>query len=252
MEVVHGLKTWRRETPSLDQLRHFIVRNRCSRPRSRCPTGWPRLDQALGGGFLASSVHELLAGKPAAITLTIALRVAAGRLKPEGKEPRTRINSAYSAPRHRTDRQIIYVDTPGDFYPPAAAQIGVPLERLWRVQAVRLNDAVWVCEQALRCAGVSAVVAFLPRLERAASRRLQLAAESGGGIGLFLRPDGVQEPTFAASRLRFDPLPDGEGVRTLVTVLKLRESGPVPPFVLDESPSRQPQRDPFATAAGRA
>jgi protein ImuA len=58
-------------------------------------------------------------------------------------------------------------------------------------------DEVWALTECLRCRGVAAVVAALPerrrgsgrrrRLSRVEARRLRLAAERGGGVGLLLR-----------------------------------------------------------------
>jgi cell division inhibitor SulA len=83
-------------------------------------------------------------------------------------------------------RWIFYIDRTGDFYPPAAAQLGVPLGQLLVVRVTRPTEVLWVCEQALRCRAVAAVIAPLPSIDSYASRRLQLAAEAGGGLGLLI------------------------------------------------------------------
>jgi protein ImuA len=209
------------------------------RSASRCPSGLPALDAALGGGFARGHVHELvtsplLARSDGAAAHTVALLTATRAAARRG--------------------WILYVDTTRDLYPPGAGRLGVPLGRLLVVRATRGLDALWVCEQALRSPGVAAVVAPLQRLDAGASRRLQLAAEAGGGLGLLLRsePRGVpaaaksrtatasdlrsqaHEPTFSFTRVRFDPLPgDTEARRLLVTVLKLREGRPPEPFVME-------------------
>jgi len=159
-------------------------------------------------------VHELLAPVDGAPVRSVAL-LAAGR----------------AAGEHRW---ILYVDTGGDFYPPGAAQLGVPLERLLVVRAARRVDALWVSEQALRCRAVAAVVLPVRRVDAYISRRLQLAAESGGGLGLVIQSEPRPGHTFAASRLRLDPLlGEAETRRVLVSVLKLREGRPPEPFVLE-------------------
>ena len=74
----------------------------------------------------------------------------------------------------------------------------------------------------------------LRSLDARVSRRLQLAAETGGNLGLLIRSDIRGGPTFAASRLRFEPLPGAAcGRRLLVSVLKLREGRLPPPFELE-------------------
>ncbi|MEN1705087.1 MAG: hypothetical protein AAGJ54_06180 [Planctomycetota bacterium] len=47
---------------------------------------------------------------------------------------------------------------------------------------------MWAIDQALRCPGVAAVIADGRGFSMAESRRLQLAAAVGGGIGLIARP----------------------------------------------------------------
>ncbi|MBU0638616.1 MAG: hypothetical protein KKB50_07110 [Planctomycetes bacterium] len=181
---------------------------------ARCPSGLPALDRILGGGFPVASLHELLASGGSAAVWTVALMTA------------TR-----AAGRHRW---ILYLDTAGDFYPPGVAQLGVPLGRLLVIRTRRQSEALWVCEQALRCRAVAAVVAPLRRLDTRVSRRLQLAAENGGGLALVIRTEASHGHTFAATRLRFEPLVGATELRRmLVTVLKLREGRPAEPFVLE-------------------
>ncbi|MGE0478955.1 MAG: ImuA family protein [Phycisphaerae bacterium] len=179
----------------------------------RCPSGLAALDAALDGGFWRAAVHELLDPSGAAAVRTVALRVAA--------------HAAGAA------EWILWLDAAGDFYPPPAAALA-PLGRLIVVRARAPSERVWVCEQALRCRAVAAVVAPLSQLDAHVSRRLQVAAEIGGGLGLLLRSDARPGHTFAAVRLRFDPLPGATTIRRAqVTVLKLREGKPARPFVLE-------------------
>ncbi|MCS7033380.1 MAG: hypothetical protein NZ561_05210, partial [Phycisphaerae bacterium] len=60
--------------------------------------------------------------------------------------------------------------------------------RLWILHPRDPFEELWALAECLRCRAVAATVALLPaRLHRNDVRRLQLAAERGGGIGLFLR-----------------------------------------------------------------
>jgi len=82
------------------------------------------------------------------------------------------------------------------FYPPAAIALGVPADRMVVVtkqpQHTRA-DMIWAIDQALRCDAVAAVWAELgPWLSDRDARRLQLAAETGGTVGLFIRPADVR------------------------------------------------------------
>lgn len=106
-------------------------------------------------------------------------------------------------------RAIVFVDTWGDFYPPAVARFGLDPERLIVIRSVNKRDAFWAVDQCLRCPAVAAVIAPLSRLGERESRRLQLAAESSGAIGLLLRSDPphsntTQTRSFAAVRLHIE------------------------------------------------
>ncbi len=169
--------------------------------RSLWPSGLSVLDAALGGGFARGSVHELIGPDEAPLRM-LALRLAA-RVLATGL-PRAPAESEKQA--SPTGVWGVYIDSTGDFYPPSAARIGVPLGRLVVLRVRRAVDAFWACEQALRCRAVGVVVFPIRRLESTQSRRLQLAAEVGGGLGFLLRPDEAASPTFSATRLRIEPV----------------------------------------------
>ena len=109
-------------------------------------------------------------------------------------------------------RRVVWVDPLRTFYPPAAQ---TPLRKLCVVRP-RREDTVWTAIECLRCRQIGAVVApILSGPTRVEVRRLQLAAEQGGGIGLIFRPNSVSAGVHiyaAATRWLVSPAP---GERTI-------------------------------------
>jgi protein ImuA len=143
-------------------------------------TGLPAIDALLpGGSFAAGAVHEVLSGTDTpSFLLPILVARAAARLG-----------------------RVAWCDELRQLYPPAVAALGLPLDRLLVLRPAGPVDALWAMTECLRCRGIGACVAVLPRISRIAARKLQLAAERGGGIGLVLRPAGaVSWPYAAATR----------------------------------------------------
>ncbi len=96
----------------------------------------------------------------------------------------------------------------GTFYPPAVAGWEIDLRRLVILRPGNAADEIWAIDQALRCSSVAAVWAWLPKLNERDFRRLQLAAEQGGCLGLLLRPARLRgKPTWADIQLLVEPLP---------------------------------------------
>ena len=103
---------------------------------------------------------------------------------------------------------LVVLDQARQFYPPAAARLGIELDKMIVVQTPREADNRWALDQALRCPAVAAVLAWPEQLDGRTFRRLQLAAEEGGGLGLLVRPQHARhEPSWADVRLRVEPLP---------------------------------------------
>lgn len=103
---------------------------------------------------------------------------------------------------------LMVLDSQREFYPPAAARLGIDLERLVVVHPTTTADEHWALDQSLRCRGVAAVLAWPAKLDGRTFRRLQLAAEEGGGLGLFIRPDAARNvPSWADVRLWIEPVP---------------------------------------------
>lgn len=75
------------------------------------------------------------------------------------------------------------------------------------VSPSRREERIWAIDCALRCPGVGVVVANASGLTMPESRRLQLAAEAGGTLGLLLRPPReLASLSVARTRWRLRPL----------------------------------------------
>lgn len=211
-----------------------LLRSRWRPIDDRVASGIDALDAALGGGFARAAIHELIAPLPGSAAWSLAFRVAARAIV--------------------ATRRVIFVNAHGDLYPPAVERLGLPLDRLIVVGARQAMDVLWTCEQALRCRAIAALIVPLGELDPYLSRRLQLAAEAGGGIGLLLRQPresngleahrtgpqpqhencGIGGRTFAASRLLIEPMPAPPRERRVrVRVLRLREAPPGAVVTLD-------------------
>lgn len=140
-------------------------------------TGLEALDAlAPGGAFARGAVHELLADRKEGTPLFAAMLLARG-----------------AAPL-----VTIWCDPNRELYPPALIPHGIDLKRLYLLRA-NPADLTWAITECLRCKGVGAVVAPVQKLSRLEARRLQLAAEQGGGVGILLRPTGPGSDIYAAA-----------------------------------------------------
>jgi protein ImuA len=99
----------------------------------------------------------------------------------------------------RPMQPIVWSDPHGEFYPPALAARGFDLKNLYLLHPQSDADQSWAITEALRCPGVAAVVASPRRLSRIEARRLQLAAERGGSVGILMRPRDRNSSIYAAA-----------------------------------------------------
>ncbi len=154
-------------------------------------TGIPELDDlAPAGGFARGAVHEILSDPAQGEPLSFALLLARAACDPQRGDEALRLPGAgFSAP-WKPAAPMVWCDPARRLYPPALAAAGVSLERLFILRPTTPADLIWTIAESLRCKGVGATVAGVSHLSRIQARRLQLAAESGGGVGLLLSPGG--------------------------------------------------------------
>src|SRR2546430_2419800 len=183
---------------SVDELRQRIQRlsGGPSRGRDVLPFGIDVIDRVLpGGGLAAGALHEVAGGGNGAIDGAAAALFAAGIAA-------------------RTIGKVLWCVTRQDLFAPALAQAGLHPDRVIYVEAGD-DKALLACfEEGLRHGGLGAVVAEAARLSMTASRRLQLAAETSGAVGIAVRrwrrqTEAVDfgQPTASVTRWRVSALP---------------------------------------------
>lgn len=172
------------------------IEGRNRRATSVLPFGIATVDARLpGGGLALGALHEVAGGGNAAIDGAAAALFAAGIAA-------------------RTKGQVLWCITRPDLFAPGLAQAGLASDRVIYVEAGEDKVVLACMEEGLRHGGLGAVVGEIARLSMTASRRLQLAAEETGSIGIALRrwrrqTDAVDfgQPTAATTRWRVSVLP---------------------------------------------
>lgn len=181
----------------IEQLRDRI--ERLAAPRSGRDTlafGVDEIDRVLpGGGLAVGALHEVAGGGNGSVHGAAAALFAAGIAG-------------------RTKGKVLWCFTRADLFAPAVAQAGLPASRVIFVECGDEKTVLACFEEGLRHKGLGAAVAEVARLSMTGSRRLQLAAEASGTIGIAIRRWRRQaeaadfgQPTAATTRWRVTALP---------------------------------------------
>src|SRR5882672_952810 len=166
--------------PVLKALRERIqcLEGGAARHRTVLPFGINAIDQHLPeGGLALGALHEVAGGGNGAIDGAAAALFTAGIAA-------------------RTRGRVLWCVTRQDLFAPALALAGLASDRVIYVEAGDEKSVLACFEEGLRHGrlhgglhgGFGAVVAEVARLSMTASRRLQLAAEGSGAIGIAIRP----------------------------------------------------------------
>ena len=114
----------------------------------------------------------------------------------------------------RSRGHVLWCLTERDLFAPALAQAGLTPDRVVFAETRDETALLATFEEALKHGALSAVVAETGKLSMLASRRLQLAAEAGGALGLLIRrwkraslSSEFDQPSAAQTRWRVLSLP---------------------------------------------
>ncbi len=159
-------------------------------PGKTLPTGFAALDAELpGGGWPAGALIELLAEHPGVGEVSLLLPLL------------------LQAP---AERWIAWIAPPLLPYAPALDAAGVALQRLLVIRPSTPAEALWATRQAAASGSCTMVMAWLARLDTAALRRLQLAAEeSATPLFLFRARSAARHASPAVLRLALSPTAKG-------------------------------------------
>lgn len=139
-----------------------------TRQTDRLPFGVPEIDDRIPGGLAFGSTHETAGGGSDAIDGAASALFAAG-IAARAKGP------------------VFWCFVREDLFPPGLVQVGPDTNRATFIGSDDDTEVLDSAEEIIRHGGVAVCVAETVRLPMVASRRLQLAAEKTGTMGLIVR-----------------------------------------------------------------
>jgi len=170
-------------------------RRETAQPQRGYVTGLSALDALAPGGRLQrSAVHELLTD-PADGRAMVAAAIFAMSIV----QPRRAPGDPFPQPPPQNPPALVWCDPDQTLYPPALAGMGFDLDRVFLLRPRDRTELIWAVAESLRCPGVGVTVAALDQISRVEARRFQLAAETGGGVGIFLRYANRHAAIYAAA-----------------------------------------------------
>lgn len=182
------------------------------------PFGLAEIDQLLPGGGLALGVLHEVSG--------------VGPDEEDGSAPAAFI--AGICARLAPAKPVLWCQAgAGDLYGPGLAVCGFKPERLLLARARNVPELLWAMEEGLHTRSVAAVVGEIADLSSAASRRLQLVAESSGVTAFILRRVRTVRTIGKNRNLRTNPIGVGDKEDFENSPL----SGVTPPIPSREAPT---------------
>ena len=192
------------------------------------PSGFAALDAELpGGGWPVGAMTEVLHAGPESFAWPLLLPALAAAVDARG-------------------RPVALVGAPHQPFSPALAAQGLPPEALLWIRCDAPAARLWACEQALRCADVAAVLAWLPQARVSELRRLQLAASQYDSLLWVFRP-ALHASQASPARLRLLVEATDTGGNLAIHLVKRRG----PPLAAPVAVSARPARLAAVLAASR-
>lgn len=104
----------------------------------------------------------------------------------------------------------VWIGRSRHLFAPALTLFGVLPHKIIFISLQKDKDALWVMEEALKCAGLTAVVCEVGELNFKQSRRLQLAVEQSRVTGFVLRNATKLSSTACVARWQIKSLPSAD------------------------------------------
>lgn len=165
-------------------------------------SGWPALDDALGGGWLQGSVNEIQLTQPFIGELALLLPLLS-----------------------QTTTTTLWLNPPAMPYAPGLNFQNIRLDKQLVVTETEPKLALWAAEQALQNQAIGIVLAWSHQLSAVQVRRLQQVAAAERKLVFVFAPQQQDEARAYVTRLQ---LTHDNGLQ--VRVLKRRFGWPLPAF----------------------
>jgi protein ImuA len=168
--------------------------------------GIAAIDDALGGGIASGVLHEIAAKRETEIAVATGFSLAIASIFYRNLQ--MQLSGIGSDKCLLGKGYVLWISENlalcenGEPYAVGVDQAGIAPERLITVAACHGRDALWAMEEALRCRAVGVVIGEIRarRTDPIATRRLSLAAATGGALGILLRTTSNDEPSAVATR----------------------------------------------------
>ncbi|MBF8999629.1 translesion DNA synthesis-associated protein ImuA [Vibrio nitrifigilis] len=187
--------------------KHWLWRGSETSLECECQTsGYPELDQQLGGGFPTQGVVELKTP------------VGIGEI---------RLLLPYLS--QDSERLTVLINPPGNVSAEAFHHAGMPIDKILILTPTSSKEALWAAEQCLKSGACAHVLLWQDEIEVHQARRLQVASETGQCLQFLFR--SVTKPLFSLPvTLSMRLKANDEGIT--ISITKRKGGWPAEPFLV--------------------